>query len=143
LNHKGHQEHKGEKPLDYVPIPEEDEVLARQVIGAAIEVHRILGPGFLESVYRRTLCHELSLRGIPFENDKELIVPYKDLRIPGQRFDVLVAGRILLELKTVDTFAPIHQAQLLSYLKATGLRLGFLIDFKVLVLKDGIKRLVR
>jgi GxxExxY protein len=127
----------------YAPIPEDDEELARQVIGAAIEVHRILGPGFLESVYRRALCHELSLRGIPFEYEKELIVPYKNLRIPGQRFDVLVAGRILLELKTVDTFAPIHQAQLLSYLKATGLRLGFLIDLKVLVLKDGIKRLVR
>ena len=129
--------------MEHAPIPEEDEELARQVIGAAIEVHRLLGPGFLESIYRRALCHELSLRGIPFESEKELLVPFKDIQIPGQRYDILVAGRILVELKTVDAFAPIHQAQLLSYLKATGLRLGFLINFKVLVLKDGIKRLVR
>ncbi len=143
MNHKGHKEHKGEKEVEYAPVPEEDEELARQVIAAAIEVHRHLGPGFLESIYRRALCHELSLRGIAFESEKELLVPFKDIRIPGQRFDILVAGRILVELKTVEAFAPIHQAQLLSYLKATGLRLGFLINFKVLVLKDGIKRLVR
>jgi GxxExxY protein len=85
----------------------------------------------------------LSLQGIPFEFERELLVPYKDIRIPGQRYDILVAGRVLLELKTVETISPIHQAQLLSYLKATGLRLGFVINFKVLVLKDGIKRLVR
>jgi GxxExxY protein len=113
------------------------------VIGAAIEVHRILGPGFLESVYRKALGHELTLLGIPFEYEKELLVPYKDIQIPGQRYDILVTGRILLELKTVEAIAPIHQAQLLSYLKATGRRLGFVINFKVLVLKDGIKRLVR
>jgi hypothetical protein len=69
--------------MDHAPIPEEDEELARRVIGAAIEVHRILGPGFLESVYRRALCHELSLQRIPFEYEKELLVPYKDIRIPG------------------------------------------------------------
>jgi GxxExxY protein len=71
--------------VDYAPIPEEDEELARRVIGAAIEVHRLLGPGFLESICRRALCHELSLQGIPFEYEKELLVPYKDIRIPGQR----------------------------------------------------------
>ena len=129
--------------MDYAPIPEEEEELARRVLGAAIEVHRLLAPGFLESIYRRALCHELSLRGLPFEFEQELLVPYKSIQIPGQRFDILVAGRILLELKTVEALAPIHQAQLLSYLKATGLRLGFLINFKGLVLKDGIKRLVR
>jgi GxxExxY protein len=129
--------------VEYAPIPEEDEELGRRVIGAAIEVHRILGPGFLESIYETALCYELSIQGIPFEYEKELLVPYKDLKIPGQKFDILVAGRILLELKTVEAIAPIHQAQLLSYLKATGLRLGFVINFKVLVLKDGIKRLVR
>jgi len=129
--------------VSYAPIPEEDEELARKVIGAAIEVHRALGPGFLESIYRRALCHELSLLGIPFEYEKDILVPYKDMQIPGQRLDILVAGRIVLELKTVEAIAPIHQAQLISYLKATGLRLGLLINFKVLVLKDGIKRLVR
>jgi hypothetical protein len=75
LNHKGHEEHKGEEPVDYAPIPEEDEELARRVIGAAIEVHRLLGSGFLESIYRRALCHELSLQGIPFESEKELVTP--------------------------------------------------------------------
>jgi GxxExxY protein len=143
LNHRGHKEHKGEERVEYAPIPQEDEELARRVIGAAIEVHRILGPGILESVYRKALCYELSLQGIPFEYEKELVVPYKDILISGQRFDILVAGRILLELKTVEAIAPIHQAQLLSYLKATELRLEFVINFKVLVLKDGIKRLVR
>ncbi len=125
------------------PIPADDEELARKVIGAAIEVHRILGPGFLESIYRRALCHELSLMGIPFEDEKQILVPYKDIQIPGQRLDILVVGRIILELKTVEEFAPIHLAQLISYLKATGLRLGFLLNFKVQVLKDGIKRVIR
>jgi GxxExxY protein len=129
--------------MNYDPIPAEDEELARQIIGAAIEVHRLLGPGFLESVYERALCHELTLRGIAFERQKDLIVCYKDLEITGQRLDLLVGARVIAELKTVETLAPIHQAQLLSYLKAMGLRLGLIINFKVLVLKDGIKRVVR
>jgi len=129
--------------VEYPVIPEDDEELARKVIGAAIEVHRALGPGFLESIYQRALCHELTLLAIPFECKKEILVPYKGIQIPGQRLDVLIAGRIILELKTVEAFAPIHQAQLISYLKATGLRLGFLINFKVQVLKDGIKRIIR
>jgi GxxExxY protein len=125
------------------PIPAEDEELARKVIGAAIEVHRLLGPGFIESIYRRALCHELSLLGIPYEEEKPILVPYKDIRIPGQKLDILVSSRIILELKTVEEFAPIHMAQLISYLKATGLRLGFLINFKTEVLKNGRKRVVR
>jgi GxxExxY protein len=129
--------------MSYEPIPPEDEELAHKIIGAAIEVHRCLGPGFLESVYERALCHELNLRGVTFERQKELIVPYKDIEITGQRLDLLVGGRVITELKTVEVIAPIHQAQLLSYLKATGLRLGLIINFKVLVLKDGIKRIVR
>jgi GxxExxY protein len=129
--------------MNFDPIPEEDEELAHTIIGAAIEVHRVLGPGFLESIYERALCHELALRGVAFEQQKKLIVRYKDLDIPGQRLDLLVGGRVITDLKTVETLAPIHQAQLLSYLKTTGLRLGLLINFKVLVLKDGIKRVVR
>jgi GxxExxY protein len=129
--------------MNYNPIPPEDEEMARKIIGAAIEVHRLLGPGFIESIYRRALCHELSLLGIPYEDEKPILVPYKDIHIPGQRLDILVAGRIILELKTVEEFAPIHLAKLISYLKATGLRLGFLINFKTQVLKDGIKRVVR
>ena len=129
--------------MDFDPIPEQDEELAHTIIGASIEVHRLLGPGFLESIYERALCHELSLRRVAFERQKELIVRYKDLDIPGQRLDLLVGGRVIADLKTVETLAPIHQAQLLSYLKTTGLRLGLLINFKVQVLKDGIKRVVR
>lgn len=125
------------------PIPEQDEEIAKAVIGAAIEVHRELGPGFLESIYRKALAYELSLRGLAVEQEKELVVPYKDIQIPGQRLDLLVAGRLIVELKCVEEFAPIHQAQLLSYLKATGLRLGLLINFKAQVLRDGIKRMVR
>jgi GxxExxY protein len=129
--------------MSHDPIPAEDEELARKIIGAAIEVHRMLGPGYLESIYERALCHELTLRGVPFQRQVDLIVRFKDIDIPGQRLDLLVGGRVITDLKTVETLAPIHQGQLLSYLKTTGLRLGLLINFKVLVLKDGIKRIVR
>ena len=129
--------------MNHDPIPAQDEEIAHQIIGAAIEVHRLLGPGFLESVYEQALCHELSLRGIAYEKQKSLIVQYKDLEIPGQRLDLLVGGRVITELKTVEDFAPIHQAKVLSYLKATGLRLGLLINFKVMLLREGIKRVVR
>jgi GxxExxY protein len=127
----------------YASIPERDEEIAKAVIGAAIEVHRELGPGFLESIYRKALAYELTLRGFPVEQEKEVIVHYKDIQIPGQRLDLLVAERVVVELKCVEDFAPIHQAQLISYLKATSRRLGLLINFKVCVLKDGIKRIVR
>jgi GxxExxY protein len=129
--------------MDYAPIPAEDEELAHKVIGAAIEVHRVLGPGFIESIYGRALCHELFLRGIPFECEKRVEVPFKDIKISGQRLDIIVGGRVVIELKSIDQFAPIHAAKLISYLKALDLRLGLLINFKVMVLKDGIKRVVR
>lgn len=89
--------HKGQKPgslVTFEPIPAQDEALAKQVIGAAIEVHKALGPGFIEAIYRRALCHELGLRGIPFACEKEILVPYKDSLLPGQRFDLLVGGRV-------------------------------------------------
>lgn len=129
--------------MAFEPIPAEDERIAHEVIGAAIEVHRILGPGFLEKVYERALVHELSLRGIAVQPQKEIYVLYKDILIPGQQLDILVCDRIILELKAVDHLAPIHEAQLISYLKATGLRLGLLINFNVRMLKEGIKRMVR
>jgi GxxExxY protein len=129
--------------MSYDPIPAGDEELAHKIIGAAIEVHRVLGPGFLESIYERALCHELTLRGVPFEQQKALVVPYKEIEITGQRLDLLVGGRVITDLKTVEAISPIHQAQLLSYLKTMRLRLGVIINFKVQVLKDGIKRIVR
>jgi GxxExxY protein len=129
--------------MRYAPIPAEDEELAHKIIGAAIEVHRLLGPGFLESVYERALDYELRSIGLAVVRQKEIVVPYKDILIEGQRLDLLVANRVIVELKTVEAISPLHEAQVLSYLKATGLRLGLLINFNCVLLKDGIKRMVR
>lgn len=116
--------------------------LAHAVIGAAIEVHRHLGPGFLESVYEEALCVELADRRIPFERQKEISLLYKDREIGKHRIDLLVGGLLIVELKTVEALAEIHTAQIISYLKATGLSLGLLINFNVPILKNGIQRVV-
>ncbi len=116
--------------------------LARRVIGAAIEVHRHLGPGFLESVYEEALCVELELREIPFERQRPIGVDYKGHSVGQGRLDLLVGDRLLIELKAVDRLAPIHNAQVMSYLKATKLHLGLLINFNVPLLKDGIRRII-
>jgi GxxExxY protein len=131
-----------EKQVSFAAIPPENEELGRKIIGAAIEVHRILGPGFLESIYRRALAHELSLQGIEVEQEKKLLVPYKDIELDGQRLDLIVGHRVIVESKCVEEFAPIHTAQLISYLKTTKLRLGFLLNFKTQKIKDGIQRVV-
>ncbi len=115
--------------------------LTHEVIGAAIEVHRKLRPGLLESAYRRYLGHELFLRGIRFEKEYPLPLEYKGIRLEaGYRPDILVDGRLIVEVKSVQTLAPIHDAQLLTYLRLGGWRLGLLINFNVVVLKDGIHR---
>jgi GxxExxY protein len=117
--------------------------LTGQIIGAAIEVHRQLGPGLLESTYQACLCHELELRRISFECQKPLPLEYKGIRLEcGYRIDLLVAGSVIVEIKSIEALAPIHEAQLLTYLKLTGVKVGFLINFKVVVLKEGIRRLV-
>ena len=116
--------------------------LARAVIGAAIEVHRILGPGYLESVYEEALALEFSLRQIPFARQKSVSVVYKGHSVGENRLDFLVGGCLIVELKAVEALAPIHQAQVISYLKATGLVLGLLINFNVPILKDGIRRVI-
>ncbi|MGQ0761112.1 MAG: GxxExxY protein [Acidobacteriota bacterium] len=111
------------------------------VIGAAIEVHRQLGPGLLESSYRECLCRELLLRGIPFEREKPLPLEYKGIHLGcGYRLDLLVADSVVVELKAIEALAPIHEAQLLTYLRIGGWRLGLLINFNVAVLKNGIRR---
>jgi GxxExxY protein len=125
-----------------VEHPELDR-LAFAVIGAAIEVHMTLGPGFLESVYRQALGRELELRGVPFKAEAPISVEYKGKKVGEGRLDLLVATSLVVELKTVDALTPIHTAQVLSYLKATSLRLGLLINFKVPVLQQGLKRVVR
>jgi len=115
--------------------------ITREIIGAAIEVHRQLGPGLLESSYRECLCRELVLRGIPFEREKPLPLEYKGIHLGcGYRLDLLVAGGVVVEIKSVEALAPIHDAQLLTYLRIGGWRLGLLINFNVAVLKNGIHR---
>jgi len=114
-----------------------------EIIGAAIEVHRELGPGLLESSYEICLARELELRGISFEFEKPLPLEYKGVRLDcGYRLDLLVSGAVIVEVKSVATLAPIHEAQLLTYLKLTGVKVGLLINFNVVVLKSGLKRLV-
>jgi GxxExxY protein len=114
--------------------------LTEKIIGAAIEVHRLLGPGLLESIYQEALCHEFSLRGISFERQLEVDVRYKDVIIKGQRMDILVERDVVVELQCVSKLPEIALAQTLSYLKATGLKRALLINFGERMLKDGIKR---
>ena len=120
-----------------------EEELTGQIIGAAIEVHQQLGPGLLESTYQACLCRELEIRGIAFECQKPLPLEYKGVKLDcGYRIDLLVAGLVVVEIKSVEGLAPIHEAQLLTYLKLTGVKVGLLINFNVVMLKDGIRRLV-
>ena len=115
--------------------------ITHSVIGAAIEVHRQLGPGLLESAYFECLCRELVLREIPFDYEKPLPLEYKGVRLEcGYRLDLLVAGSVVVEVKSVEALAPIHDAQLLTYLRLGGWRVGLLINFNVAVLKNGIHR---
>jgi GxxExxY protein len=117
------------------------EELTNQIIGSAIEVHRHLGPGLLESAYEECLCRELSLRKIAFERQVPLPVVYKDVKLDcGYRLDVVVEKLIVVEIKAVDAILPVHEAQLLTYLKLSGMRVGLLINFHEAILKDGICR---
>ena len=117
--------------------------LTFEITGSAIEVHRTLGPGLLESSYRECLCRELSLRNIEFQRERGLPVHYKGIQLEcGYRLDVLVADVVVVEIKAVEALAPIHDAQLLTYLRLGGWRVGLLINFNVVVLKDGIHRRV-
>jgi len=117
--------------------------LTGQIIGAAIEVHKNLGPGLLESAYEECLCHELTLRKLAYKRQLPLPVKYKGLRLDcGYRIDMLVENLVILELKSVEKLEPIHEAQLLTYLKLAGIKVELLINFNVSVLKNGIKRLI-
>jgi GxxExxY protein len=126
-----------------VNIPMTDTELTHEIIGAAIEVHKNLGPGLLESTYEECLCHELSQRGIPFERQKPVPVVYKGVKLDcGYRLDLLVADRVILELKSVEALAPIHDSIMITYLKLSEYRIGLLMNFNAQILKEGIKRLV-
>lgn len=120
-----------------------DNDLTHAIIGAAIEVHRLFGPGLLESAYEECLAREMLLRGLRFERQKPVPVVYKDVKLEcGYRVDLLVEGRIVVELKSIDALAPIHEAIILTYLRLSGCPLGLLINFNVSVLKDGIRRYI-
>ncbi|MCH7611741.1 MAG: GxxExxY protein [Candidatus Marinimicrobia bacterium] len=117
--------------------------LTGKIILAAIEVHKILGPGLLESAYEKCLLQEFDLLLIPYESQVELPLEYKGIKVDaGYRIDLIIDKKVIIELKAVETLLPVHQAQLLTYLKLTGIRVGLLMNFHVPVLKDGIKRMV-
>ena len=115
--------------------------LTQHIIGAAIEVHRTLGPGLLESIYEEALCYEFELQGINCERQVGVDVMYKGKSIKGQRIDVLVERQVIVEIKSLSKLPDVSTAQLLSYLKATGLKRGLLINFGSKMLRDGLKRI--
>ena len=126
-----------------VRLNSEADRIGEKLIGAAIEVHRHLGPGLLESAYEECLCHELSAREIPFQRQLPLPVSYKEVKLDcGYRLDLLVGGEVVVELKAVERLESIHVAQMITYLKLSGRRVGYLINFNVKVLKSGIRRIV-
>lgn len=117
--------------------------LSERVIGLAIEVHRRLGPGLLESAYEECLCFELGAAGIPYNRQVALPIVYKDIRLDcGYRMDLVVAGELVVEIKSIERLMPIHDAQLLTYLRLSRLRVGLLMNFNSIALKDGLRRLV-
>jgi GxxExxY protein len=122
---------------------DELEAIARELVDAIVYVHRVLGPGLLESAYQACLAHELNKRGLKADRETPQLVEYDGIFIDaGYRLDILVEGEIVVENKSVQELAPIHQAQLLTYLKLSGRRLGFLVNWNVPLIKDGIKRMV-
>ena len=121
----------------------EKDPLTEKIISAAIEVHRTLGPGLLESAYEQCLCQEMAVRGLSFDRQVMLPVVYKGTKIePGFRADIIVESKVLVELKAVEAISKVHEAQVLTYLKLSGLGTGLLVNFNAMPLKNGIKRFV-
>jgi GxxExxY protein len=124
----------------FKPISNSAEAAAARLLDAAFEVHRKLGPGLLESIYEVCVCHELIKLGVSFQRQACLPIVYDDLQIDsGLKLDIVVAGEVIGEFKAIETILPVHEAQLLTYLKLSGMRLGFLINFNVPLLKNGIR----
>lgn len=127
----------------FEPIPAEIESIAKMIVDSALKVHRALGPGLLESVYELCLAHELRRRGVQLQSQVKLPITYEGLTIDaGLRLDMVVARNVIVEVKAVEKMIPVFDAQLLTYLKLTNLRLGILINFNVPLIRDGIKRIV-
>jgi GxxExxY protein len=129
--------------MNFKPLSKKEESIAGKIVDAAYTVHKILGPGLLEKVYEVCFCHELSKRGLQNKRQVDIPIVYDGITFnEGLRLDVLVEGLIICELKAVDEMNPLWEAQILSYLKLTGKRLGFLINFNVPLIKEGIKRII-
>jgi GxxExxY protein len=117
--------------------------LTHEIIGAAIEVHRFLGPGLLESAYEECLCHELALRNLSVQRQVPVPVVYKEVKLEcGYRLDLVVEKTVVLELKSIEAFSPVHEAVMLTYLRLSGFKIGLLINFNVTILKEGIRRFI-
>jgi GxxExxY protein len=133
MNHEGHEGHEG--------LGSDVEALARAIVDAGLKVHRTLGPGLLESAYEHCLAHELGTRFIPFRRQVALPIVYEGLQLDaGYRLDLVVGDAVIIEIKAVDALTRLHEAQLLTYLKLSGLRLGFLMNFNVELFKHGLRR---
>jgi len=124
------------------PLTQGEEAIVTRTIGCAIAVHRVLGPGFLESIYRRAMCLELEAALLTYEKERPVRVRYRGVDIPGQRVDLIVEGVVVVELKSVQRIDAVHHAQTISYMKTAGLRAGLLINFREALLRDGLRRLV-
>jgi GxxExxY protein len=132
-----HEEHEGHEEMEFDPI-------SKKVIGSAIEVHRTLGPGLLENAYEQCLARELSINGINYRLQKALPVDYKGVYLDcSYRIDMLIEGRLIVELKSVDRLLPVHEAQILTYMRLADISVALLISFNVRILKEGIKRFVQ
>lgn len=126
-----------------MPVSAEHDVLTKRIIGFAIEVHRCLGPGLLESAYEECLCFELKNASISYDRQVALPVAYKGIHLDcGYRMDVVVDGRVVIEMKTVEVLLPVHEAQMLTYPKLSGIETGLLLNFNTTLLKDGLRRMV-
>lgn len=135
---------QGNTEEKYLPLSEREIWLSKQIVGIAIEIHKHLGPGLLESVYEKCFCYELAKRNIPFLRQTPVEIIYHGLLIDdGLRVDILVDNLVIVELKAQENYHPVWEAQLLSYLKLTNRRLGYLLNFHVPLMKDGIKRMIR
>jgi len=129
--------------MEYEKTSEREEVVATKIVDAAYKVHKALGPGLLEKVYEVCFCHELKKRELLFQRQVDIPIEYDGLKFDeGLRLDVMVEGLVICEIKAVDKMNPVWEAQLLSYLKLTGTRIGFLINFNVPIVKNGIKRII-
>ncbi len=156
MNHEDHESHEGHETLEdedlsplapfrmrvQSPLSADAERIMTETIGCAIAVHRALGPGFLESIYRKAMRVELEARRLAYESERPVTVKYRGIEITGQRVDLIVERVIVVELKSVVRLDEVHRAQVISYLRTTGLRGGLLINFRVSTLSRGLRRVV-